>query len=143
LKKYSYSDGDDIENFLLNLFKNNPTKKELSDVLKDNNSWPVKYHLSKDRENLINWFEFQKNTSLLEIGAGCGAVTGAFLNKNIDVTAVELTERRSEIIKARFKNNKNLTVLSGNINDQKLRSKYDYATLIGVLEYAGRFIDSD
>lgn len=143
MKKYSYSDGDDIENFLLNLFKNNPTKKELSDVLKDNNSWPVKYHLSKDRENLINWFEFQKNTSLLEIGAGCGAVTGAFLNKNIDVTAVELTERRSEIIKARFKNNKNLTVLSGNINDQKLRSKYDYATLIGVLEYAGRFIDSD
>ena len=137
MKKQTYSDGDDIENFLLELFKNKPSKKELAEVLVSNNTWPVKYHVSEERENLLSWYNFKDNSKLLEIGAGCGALTGLFLDKGLDVTAVELTKRRADIIRERYSERKNLTVIDGNINDKSFKNKFDYVTLIGVLEYAG------
>jgi SAM-dependent methyltransferase len=137
--KYEYNDGDDVEEYLLSIYKKDVTEKDISDILKKNSSWPVKYHLSEERENLLNWYNFKKNASLLEIGAGCGAVTGLFLDKGLNVTAVELTKRRANIIRERFKNNRNLKVLDGNINEKKFQNKFDYVTLIGVLEYAGRY----
>lgn len=137
MNKHTYSDGDDIENFLLELFKTNPSKKELSEVLESNDSWVIKYHLSEDRENLLSWYPFKNNSKLLEIGAGCGALTGLFLDKGLDVTAVELTKRRADIIRKRFPNRKKLTVIDGNIHEKSFKSKFDYVTLIGVLEYAG------
>ncbi len=139
LKKYTYSDGDNIENFLLELFERNPSTQEIEDILANNPSWAIKYHLSKDRENLLNWFPFEKDSNILEIGAGCGAVTGALLREHTTVTSVELTKRRADIIRKRYKEYKNLQVLNGNIHKQTLKEKFDYATLIGVLEYAGRF----
>lgn len=140
-KIYEYSDGDNVENFLLEFFKSSPSEVEIEKVLIENNSWPIRYHLSKDRHNILNWYPFEPNSNILEIGAGCGAVTGALLRDDTKVTAVELTERRADIIKNRFRDNKNLTVFDGNIHDQKLKKKYDYATLIGVLEYSGRFTE--
>lgn len=137
MKKYSYSDGDDIENFLLEFFKGKPENIDI--ILNNNPSWPIKYHLSPDRHNLLSWYNFEKDSKLLEIGAGCGAMTGLFLDKKLSVTAVELSKRRANIIAERFKDNKNLKIFDGNIHKQKLKDKYDYATLIGVLEYAGRF----
>jgi SAM-dependent methyltransferase len=133
----TYSDGDDVENYLLSLFKQSISKKEIEDILNDNPSWPVKYHLSDERHNLLSWFNFEKNSSILEIGAECGALTGLFLEKRLDVTAIELSSRRAEIIKERFKKQKNLKVLDGNINEKEFQNKFDYVTLIGVLEYAG------
>ena len=143
LKKHTYSDGDNIENFLLKFFQSNPSEKDIENVLSSNTEWAIKYHLSKDRENLLNWYSFKKGSKLVEIGAGCGAVTGAFLEQDVEVTAVELSKRRADIIRNRFKHRKNLTVFDGNIHEQKLKEKYDYATLIGVLEYAGRFSDGE
>jgi SAM-dependent methyltransferase len=142
-KKYTYNDGDDVEEYIHSLFLNKIKKTEISEILEDNPSWPVKYHLSPDRHNLLSWYKFKKNSSLLEIGAGCGAITGLFLEKGLDVTAVELTKRRADIIRNRFKNKKNLEILDGNIYNREFNKKYDYVTSIGVLEYSGRYIDSE
>lgn len=139
MKKYIYSDGDDVENFLLEFFRNKPSNKEISEALKSNNTWPIRYHISEERENLLSWYNFKKKSKILEIGAGCGALTGLFLNKGLDVTAVELSKRRAEIIRERYSERKNLTVIDGNINEKSFKNKFDYITLIGVLEYAGRF----
>lgn len=143
MKKQTYSDGDAVENQILELFEKEETLDEIDNFIKDNPSWPIRYHLSKDRENILNWYEFEKDSKILEIGAGCGAVTGTLLNNDIEVTAVELTKRRADIIRERFKNNPKLTVIDGNIHKQKLNIKYDYITLIGVLEYAGRFTQGE
>ena len=32
--------------------------------------------LSVIRENVLEWFEFKEGASLLEVGSGCGALTG-------------------------------------------------------------------
>jgi len=139
LNKKIYNDGDEVENYILSIYKNNTSKKKIDDILNDNPSWPVKYHLSPDRHNLLSWFNFKNNSSLLEIGAGCGALTGLFLDKGLDVTAVELSKRRADIIRERFKKFKNLKVLDGDINEKDFSQKFDYVTLVGVLEYAGKY----
>ncbi len=133
-----YSDGD-VENDILNLYKSKNFRKKESHILNNNPNWPMQYHLSPVRENLLSWYEFDPNKTLLEIGAGCGALTGMFCDKLKKVTAIELTKRRSEIIFNRHRDKKNLTIIAGNLNDIELDEKFDYVTLIGVLEYSGKF----
>ena len=137
-KKDTYSDGD-VEQEILKIFQNKNSKKLVENILANNPSWPMRYHLSPIRENILNWYEFENNKSLLEIGAGCGAITGALCNKLKKVVANELSELRAKIIAERYKNNKNLTVIAGNLSNIILNEKFDYVSLIGVLEYAGKY----
>ena len=41
--------------------------------------------------------DISKSDSLLEIGAGCGAITGALAREARDVTCIDLSKRRSLI----------------------------------------------
>lgn len=139
----TYSDGPS-EVQLFELFSHQDgLEEEIEKILKYNPPWPLRYHLSPIRTNLLSWFPFQANATLLEVGAGCGALTGLFCEKTAHVTAVELTKLRADIISRRHKTHKNLSVYSGNIHDIKLEKKFDYVTCIGVLEYAGRFTKSE
>lgn len=133
-----YSDGD-MEDELLSIFKNKNCNDKIEEILNNNPSWAMRYHLSPIRENLLSWYDFNPNASLLEIGAGCGAITRVFCEKLKKVVAVELSKRRSEIILERYKDKDNLTIYAGNLNDIKIEEKFDYITLVGVLEYSGRF----
>jgi hypothetical protein len=138
----SYSDGES-ENTMLEIFSQPDSQKTVEKILSNNPSWPLLYHLSPLRENLLSWYDFTKDQTLLEIGAGCGALTGLFCRQLKSVTAVELTERRAKIIEKRHREAANLTVYSGNLNDWTIKEKFDYATLIGVLEYAGKYTSGD
>ena len=82
-----YSDGD-IEDELLEIVQNN---EDYIEVLKRDNRWPILYHLSPIRENLLEWYEYKKECSVLEIGAGCGAVSGVFCRKTSRVVGIELS----------------------------------------------------
>lgn len=130
-----YSDGD-IECDLLEIVKN---KTDFDEVLSEDNRWPVLYHLSSIRNNIINWYPFSKDETLLEIGGGCGALTGLFCQKLQSVKVVELSKIRSQINLERNKKYQNFEILVGNLNDMEITEKFDYVTLIGVLEYAGSF----
>jgi 2-polyprenyl-3-methyl-5-hydroxy-6-metoxy-1,4-benzoquinol methylase len=133
-----YSDGD-VEMELLKLFERNNYQKEINRILNNDPSWALRYHLSPIRKNLIDWFKFKTDGSILEIGAGCGAITEVFCNKLNKVVANKLSNLRAKIIYNRFRNKNNLTVISGNLNEIKLKEKFDYVSLIGVLEYAGKY----
>jgi len=137
-EKDIYSDGD-VEQEILKIFKNKNHKNIINKILASNPSWPLRYHLSPIRENILNWYNFNSQDTILEIGAGCGAITGVLCNKLKKVVANELSELRSKIIAERFKNNKNLTVIAGNLSNIELKEKFDYVSLIGVLEYAGKY----
>jgi SAM-dependent methyltransferase len=134
---------DQSENFLLDLFDKpqSQKQKEIYKILSKNPSWPILYHLSPQRKWILEWYPFDKNSSLLEVGAGCGAVTEVFLKKLKSVVANELTEDRATIIKKRYSNYKNLNVKTGNFVDMKNNQRFDYVTAIGVLEYSGKYID--
>ena len=133
-----YSDGD-IENTLLDIVSE--TDDYEARLLKEND-WALLYHLSPMRHNVLKWYEFDKNASLLEIGAGCGAVTGLFCEKVGRVVAIDLSKRRSTINATRNRNFDNLEILVGNFEDIKLEEKFDYITLIGVLEYSIYYLNS-
>lgn len=143
LDKYSgtdtYSDGD-IEEKLLSIVK---IEDNLEEVLMRENDWPILYHLSDIRKNILSWYDFDKNGSLLEIGAGCGAITGLFCERCKRVVANDLSKRRSTINAYRNKKYDNLEIMVSNFEDLELKEKFDYVTLIGVLEYSSFYIHSE
>lgn len=134
-----YSDGD-IEDELLDIVQKHD---DYEDILAKDNRWPILYHLSPIRQNIINWYPFKEHASCLEIGGGCGAITGALCKSLEKVTVVELSKRRSSINLERHKHFDNLEIIVGNLNDITFKEKFDYITLNGVLEYAGSFTHTD
>lgn len=133
-----YSDGS-IEDFLLETCKQN----RQAEVLNKSKEWPVLYHLSDIRENILDWYPISKNDDVLEIGSGCGAITGLLSRKAKTVTCIELSEKRSLINAYRNKDCDNVRIILGNFEDIVIENKYDYITLIGVWEYAGLYISGD
>ena len=135
-----YSDGD-IEDTLLDIVKNHD-RSEYPDVIVEAKSWPILYHLSEVRTNILNWYPFEPGAHVLEVGAGCGAITGTIAEKVEKVTAIDLSKRRSMINAYRNKDRDNIEIMVGNFNDiaAGLTEKFDYVTLIGVLEYGELYI---
>ena len=65
-----YSDGP-IEDELLEIAKS-CTESELNAEIARRKSWPVLYHFSHIRQNILEWVPFRKTDRVLEIGSGCG-----------------------------------------------------------------------
>lgn len=133
-----YSDGD-VEEEILDYVQN--PEESLESFIGD--SYAKGYHLLPIRENILNWYPFRKDQIALEIGAGCGAITGALCDKLKKVVSVDLSERRSKINYERHKKAENLTIMVGNLNDMQFEETFDYVILNGVLEYAISFTESD
>ena len=132
-----YSDGD-IEQKILELVRRGV---KLEDI--DEPEFPIVYHLSRARENVLNWYPFKEKASVLEVGSGCGAITGMLCEKADKVVSVELSKRRADINYERNKKYDNLELIVGNINDVKKEEVFDYIVLNGVFEYAASFTDGD
>lgn len=137
--KFTYSDGE-IEETILRACAAGTE----DDLLKRSNEWAVLYHLSDIRENVIEWYPFREGAEVLEIGSGCGAITGILSEKSKSVTCVEISERRSMINAYRHKERDNILIKLGNFQEiEPTLEKYDYITLIGVWEYSGSYISSN
>ena len=135
----SYSDGD-IEERILESCKNDNADL----LLKNSSNYAVFYHLSELRHNLIEWFPFSGNEEVLEVGSGCGAMTGVFAKKAKNVVCVDLSKRRSMINAYRNKNFSNIKIIVGNFQEiEKNLGKFDIITLIGVLEYSPSYIECE
>ncbi len=128
-----YSDGD-VEDRILEIVRAGISSEDTED-----RSFPVLYHLSPVRENILSWYPFREGAHVLEIGAGPGAITGLLCRKCASVTSVELSRRRALINYERHKDCGNLTIMAGNLNDMVFPGKFDYVVLNGVFEYAGSF----
>jgi len=135
-----YSDGD-IEKELIDYMKDKKDE-EYNSIFNTDMRWPVFYHLTQIRENILNWYPMKKDAQVLEIGAGMGAITGVLCKKAGYVTAVELSKQRATAIATRHKNKENLEIIVANLNDVEFDKKFDYITLIGVYEYAGLYTNS-
>ena len=89
--KYSgkdyYSEGS-IEDELLDIVKSK-SSGEYDSVIEERKAWPFLYHLSSLRENIVDWIPMHKDCKVLEVGSGCGAVTGALSRKAGSVTCPE------------------------------------------------------
>ena len=135
-----YTDGA-IEDEMLEIARNY-REKQWNGVIAERASWPILYHFSHIRENILSWIPFTGEENVLEIGSGCGAVTGALCKKAKKVTCIELSRKRSQINAWRHRDCDNLKILMGNFQEveKTLTEKYDYITLIGVFEYSQGYI---
>lgn len=137
-----YSDGD-IEDRLLDIVMNND-EDSFNQIIWDKEEWTIMYHLSHIRQNIVGTVNTDKHTRVLEVGSGCGAITGALADKAESVTCIELSKKRSTINAYRNKNRENIEILVGNFQDiEKDLGEYDCITLIGVFEYADAYIDAE
>lgn len=136
-----YCDGD-IEDTIIKIIASNSTNDYEKDI-NANFSWPTFYHLSKIRQNILNWYPFKNDSNILEIGCGMGAITELLCQKCSSVTSVELSQKRATATYLRCRNYDNLEIIVGNLNDINFTKKYDYITLIGVLEYQLQYTDSN
>ena len=136
-----YTDGD-IEKEIVE-YTQEYKEEDLDKVFLKDIRWPVFYHLASLRKNILNWYPFKKDADILEIGAGMGALTRMLCEKGKSVTSVELSKQRASAISNRCKDKENLEIIVGNFNDIKFEKKFDYITLIGVLEYAPIYTNTE
>lgn len=144
-KSINYSDGDGIEQNIYEIISNADDLSVLSTELRNHCiDWPTIYHLGSERANILRPFEgILKGADVLEIGAGCGAITRFLGESGANVLAVEGSLRRAKIARARTKDLENVIVLAEKFADFDTEHKFDVITLIGVLEYANLFTTSD
>lgn len=138
-----YSDGA-VENELLEIVKKYK-KEEYNKVIEERGNWPILYHLSEQRANIVEWIPMDKKAKVLEVGSGCGAITGMLSQKAGSVVACDLSRRRSEINATRNSDCDNVTIHVGNFRDIEpdLPRDFDYIFLIGVFEYGQGYIGTD
>lgn len=140
----NYSDGDDVEDNIAAVINQASDLTVLSTELKMHCiDWVSRYHLSGERANIIRPFSGLLSGDVLEIGAGCGAITRYLGELGGNVLALEGTIRRATIAKSRTRDLPNVAVLAESFESFDCNYKFDAITLIGVLEYANLFIKAD
>lgn len=140
-----YSDGDEVEQRLARIIAEASDLTVLSDELKQQISdWPSLYHLSSSRANLMRPFaERLAGARVLEIGAGCGAITRYLAEAGAQVLALEGSGRRAAIARSRTRDLPAVEVLAERFDAFACDAQFDVVTLIGVLEYANQFVPGE
>ena len=140
----AYCDGNEIEDRIAVAIRQSQDITVFSSELSQHcTDWPSIYHLSNSRANILRPFKSLLSGDILEIGAGCGAITRYLGECGGKVLALEGSPRRAEIARSRTRDLSNVTVVADNFENFKSNKRYDVITLIGVLEYANMFVKGD
>jgi glycosyltransferase involved in cell wall biosynthesis/SAM-dependent methyltransferase/uncharacterized coiled-coil protein SlyX len=136
----AYNDGDEIEERIGAVISEANDLGVLSNELRSHcTDWPSLYHLTSARANILRPFEADLQGEILEIGAGCGAITRFLGECGGNVLALEGSPRRAAIARSRTRELPNVAVVSDRFDLFQRSWKFDVITLIGVLEYANLF----
>jgi GT2 family glycosyltransferase/glycosyltransferase involved in cell wall biosynthesis/SAM-dependent methyltransferase len=137
---WNYSDGADVEAQLLKTVLAASDLSSLSaELLSAGRDWVTRYHLSPLRSNLLRPLANLLRGKVLEVGAGCGAITRYLGETATQVVALEPAPARAAIAAARCRDLPNVAVVVDSLSRFRSRARFDVVTLIGVLEYATRF----
>lgn len=131
----AYSDNaeDRIFDILTTVSDPSDGSDELAAHIKD---WPTRYHCSPQRSNILRPFRITPGMTILEIGAGTGALTRYLAEKGAEVTALEGTRARARSVAERCRGMKSVEVVCGDFKNLELSQKFDVVLVVGVLEYA-------
>ncbi|MBI5780971.1 MAG: glycosyltransferase [Rhodocyclales bacterium] len=136
----AYSDGDEVEQRIADIISHAFDVTVLSTELRQHcTDWASLYHLSGARANILRPFKNVLQGDVLEIGAGCGAITRYLGECGANVLALEGSPRRAAIARSRTRDLDNVTVLAEKFDQFQCDHQFDVITLIGVLEYANLF----
>lgn len=102
-------------------------------ILKDNPNLDYMYALSDIRENLLEWYEFEENASLLQIGSDYGALTGLYSRRVKEVTVLESNQNNLSFNRLRHQKRDNIKYVTGSL-DTFPEEQFDYVVMVGSLE---------
>ncbi|MDE2999073.1 MAG: class I SAM-dependent methyltransferase [Gemmatimonadota bacterium] len=140
-RQLRFSDGDSAERDMLLAVKNTVDvsleSEELTGKVKDIASY---YHLGIGRSTILRCLDLPAESRVLELGAGCGAITRYLGETFGSVDAVDASPIRVEIARERCRDLDNVSVLCRDLRNERFDSSYDVVVIIGVLEYAPVFI---
>jgi SAM-dependent methyltransferase len=103
--------------------------------------WITRYHLSRERGNVVRPLALTPDARVLEVGAGCGAVTRALGESAGLVDALEPTLARARCAALRTRDLPRVQVHVGMLEDVPREPVYDAVIAVGVLEYVGGATD--
>lgn len=99
------------------------------EALKRDQRWETFYHFSPMRQSLFNWYTFEKDSCLLELGCETGILTQLFCESCNRVISVD---RDVEYAKAAYERNRhctNLKVYAGDVREYLRDQCFDYIVL--------------
>ena len=138
---FGYTDGEPHERYLGEVFARavdlGSDSFELETHIRD---WVTEYHLSRKRSQLLRGFGFAADSSVLEVGCGCGAIT-RFLGETFrDVVAVEGSAPRATLARMRTRGMANVSVLCAPFHEIRFKARFDIIFCVGVFEYSKLFV---
>ena len=138
---FAYSDGHVAESKLAAALETCSDRSTYSiEMLGLCKGWVPYYHFTPQRANLLHPVRpLLQGAQVLELGAGCGALTRFLAEQARRVVALEGSPVRSRINAMRMQGLSSAVVVNDTIQDFQWAHKFDVVTLIGVLEYARQF----
>lgn len=99
--------------------------------------WATRYHFARERGHILRGLDLRDDHVVLEVGAGCGAVT-RYLGERCEVVdALEPRPERARIARLRTRDLGGVEVFVGGLEAIPAEPAYDLIVLVGVLEYVG------
>jgi SAM-dependent methyltransferase len=133
----TYHDGG--ESKVLEVLREGSDLRSTSDELVTKaDTWSLRYHFDPSRANIVRPLTWDSSHAVLEIGAGCGAITRYLGEVCGVVDAVEPMADRAACARERTRDLPNVEVFVGLLEDVPDEPAYDVVVVIGVLEYVGR-----
>lgn len=99
--------------------------------------WAQRYHVDPARASILRCLDLPADARVLEIGAGCGAITRYLGEHCALVDSLEPVPARAAANAARCRDLDGVEVIVGELDDVPAEPTYDVVVVIGVLEYVG------
>lgn len=138
---YIYVNEDRLENEIKEILSTGKDVETL--IIPEEISRDAYLCLTKKRENILKWYKFKENASVLEVGAGYGELTEYLCGHVGHVTCYERKTERIDVIKMRCKAYDNLDCCCGYLQEQKWSEKFDYIFIHDIFALSRKFFKAE
>lgn len=101
------------------------------------------YYLSSCSQNILNWYPFKEEDTILEIGGDLGQLTGIFTKQCKEVVTIEPNLIKGKAIGKKYEKEENLEIIVGDLTHAKIEKKFDYIVLIGSVSRVKEIMGQD
>ena len=106
---------------------------DIKTLLQENPNVDYLYALSDIRENLLEWYEFDQNASLLQVGSDYGALTGLYSRRVKEVTVLDPNDNDLSFNRLRNQKQENIRYVAGELEAFEDEG-FDYVVMVGSLK---------
>ncbi len=92
---------------------------DICKALEKNTRLDYLYALSEQRELLLEWYDFDSQEELLQVGADYGAMTGLYRSVVRSVTVLDTEEKALETVRLRYPGAKNIVYEQGSLSQYR------------------------